>query len=102
MGSWLGDARYAFRHLGKAPGFTAAAVAVLALGIGLNAGMFSLVYAIGFAGRAFPDPDRVVQLYSSRASEPDSYRPSRTPPTSRSRPTTRSPECSRTPRPWSA
>ena len=74
MGSWLGDVRYACRHLGKSPGFAAAAVAVLALGIGLNAGMFSLVYAIGFAGRAYPDPDRVVQLYSSRASEPDSYR----------------------------
>ena len=74
MGSWLGDVRHAFRHLGKAPGFTAAAVGVLALGIGLNAGMFSLVYAIGFAGRAYHDPDRVVQLYSSRSKEPDSYR----------------------------
>ena len=58
----------------RAPGFTAAAVGVLALGIGLNAGMFSLVYAIGFAGRAYADPDRVVQLYSSRTSDPDSYR----------------------------
>ena len=66
--------RYAGRHLTASPGFTAAAVAVLALGIGLNAGMFSLVYAIGFAGRAYADPDRVVQLYSSRASDPDSYR----------------------------
>jgi predicted permease len=74
MGSWLGDVRFALRQLAWSPGFAAAAVAVLALGIGLNAGMFSLVYAIGFAGRAFPEPDRVVQLYSSRASEPDSYR----------------------------
>ena len=74
MGSWLGDVRYAFRQLARAPGFAAAAVAVLALGIGLNAGMFSLVYAIGFAGRAYADPDRVVQLYSSRTSDPDSYR----------------------------
>jgi len=74
MGSWLGDVRFAFRQLAASPGFTAAAVAVLALGIGLNAGMFSVVYAIGFAGRAFAEPDRVVQLYSSRTSEPDSYR----------------------------
>ena len=74
MGSWLGDVRYAFRQLARAPGFAAAAVAVLALGIGLNAGMFSLVYAIGFAGRAYADPDQVVQLYSSRTSDPDSYR----------------------------
>ena len=74
MSSWIGDLRYALRQLGRAPGFTAAAVGVLALGIGLNAGMFSLVYAIGFAGRAYADPDRVVQLYSSRTSDPDSYR----------------------------
>jgi predicted permease len=74
MGSWLGDVRYALRHLGKTPGFAGAAVAVLALGIGLNAGMFSLVYAIGFAGRAIADPDRVVQFYSSRTTDPDSYR----------------------------
>ncbi|MGD9905648.1 MAG: ADOP family duplicated permease [Vicinamibacterales bacterium] len=74
MGSWFGDIRYALRQLASSPGFTAAAVTVLALGIGLNAGMFSVVYAIGFAGRAFADPDRVVQLYSSRTTEPDSYR----------------------------
>jgi predicted permease len=74
MGSWLGDIRFALRQLAWSPGFAAAAIAVLALGIGLNAGMFSLVYAIGFAGRAFPEPDQVVQLYSSRTSEPDSYR----------------------------
>ena len=74
MSSWIGDLRYALRQLGRAPGFTAAAVGVLALGIGLNAGMFALVYAVGLAGRAFPDPDRVVQLYSSRAAAPDSYR----------------------------
>jgi predicted permease len=48
---------------------------VLALGIGLNAWMFSLVYAIGLAGRAFAEPDRVVQLYSSTSNQPDSYRP---------------------------
>ena len=74
MSSWIGDLRYALRQLGRAPGFTAAAVGVLALGIGLNAGMFALVYAVGLAGRAFPDPDRVVQLYSSRVAAPDSYR----------------------------
>jgi predicted permease len=62
------------RHLAKAPGFTVAAVAVLALGIGLNAAMFGLIYAFGFAGRPYAEPERVVQLYSSQTSRPDSYR----------------------------
>ncbi|HUE89786.1 MAG TPA: ABC transporter permease [Vicinamibacterales bacterium] len=62
------------RHLAKAPGFTVAAVVVLALGIGLNAAMFGLIYAFGFAGRPYAEPERVVQLYSSQTSQPDSYR----------------------------
>jgi predicted permease len=72
--SWLADIRLSFRQLGRSPGFTAAAVVVLALGIGLNAAMFGLVYALGFMGRPFAEPDRIVQLYSSRTAQPDSYR----------------------------
>ncbi|MGE3274607.1 MAG: ADOP family duplicated permease [Vicinamibacterales bacterium] len=74
MGGWFGDLRVSVRQLAKAPGFTAAAIVVLALGIGLNAAMFSLVYAFGLMGRPYADPDRVVQLYSSKTSTPDSYR----------------------------
>lgn len=59
----MGDVRLSVRHLLAAPGFTAAAVTVLALGIGLNAAMFSIVYAFTLAGRGFPAPERVVQLY---------------------------------------
>ncbi|MEZ5286884.1 MAG: ADOP family duplicated permease [Vicinamibacterales bacterium] len=66
--------RVSLRQLAKAPGFTASAVAVLALGIGLNAAMFSLIYAIGFMGRPYTAPGRLVQLYSSRVTETDSYR----------------------------
>jgi predicted permease len=62
------------RHLVKAPGFALAAVFVLALGIGLNGAMSGLIYAMGLAGRPYPDPDRIVQLYSSQAKQPDSYR----------------------------
>jgi predicted permease len=65
---------FSLRQLAKSPGFTVAAVVVLALGIGLNAAMFGLIYAFGFAGRPYADPDRLVQLYSSQASQPDSYR----------------------------
>ncbi|MDP1571299.1 MAG: ABC transporter permease [Vicinamibacterales bacterium] len=63
MFGWLNDLRVSARLLGKTPGFTAAAVIVLGLGIGLNAGMFSLVHALAFAARPFPEPDRLAQLY---------------------------------------
>lgn len=75
MGSIVGDIKLSVRQLAKAPGFTVAAVVVLSLGIGLNAAMFSLVYAFGFMGRPFAEPDRVVQLYSSQTKKIDSYRP---------------------------
>ena len=74
MGSWLGDIRVSVRQLAKSPGFTIAATVVLALGIGLNAAMFGFVYALGFMGRPFTEPDRLVQLYSSQTTQPDSYR----------------------------
>jgi predicted permease len=75
MGSLVSALRMSVRQLAKAPGFTIAAVVVLALGIGLNSAMFSLVYAFGFMGRAYAEPDRVVQLYSSQTRKVDSYRP---------------------------
>ena len=56
--------RVSFRQLLKTPGFTVAAIGVLALGIGLNAAMFSVVHALAFAARPFPAPDQLVQLYS--------------------------------------
>ncbi|MEW6323525.1 MAG: ABC transporter permease [Acidobacteriota bacterium] len=75
MREWPADVRISIRQLVKSPGFTLAAVAVLTLGIGLNAAMFSVLYTIGFMGRPFAEPDRLMQLYSSRTAEPDSYRP---------------------------
>jgi predicted permease len=72
--SWLGDIRISLRHLLKSPGFSIAAAVVLALGIGLNTAMFGLIYGLGFKARPYPEPDRVVQLYSSKTNQPDSYR----------------------------
>ncbi|MCC6987767.1 MAG: ABC transporter permease [Acidobacteria bacterium] len=70
----LGDVRTSLRQLGRTPGFTAAAIAVLALGIALNAAVFGVVHALVFAGRAFAEPDQVVQIYSRHTQEVDSYR----------------------------
>src|SRR5258708_15274400 len=54
------DIRYGARILRKKPGFTAAAVVLLALGIGLNSAIFSAVYAVLLKPPPFRDADRLV------------------------------------------
>ena len=71
----VGDVRTAMRQLRRTPGFALGAVAVLSLGIGLNAAVFGVFHAMVFAGRPFADPAQLVQLYSRHSKEPDSYRP---------------------------
>jgi hypothetical protein len=58
----------------KSPRFTAAAVAVLALGIGANTAIFSIVREIVFSSRPYPDEARVVQFYSQDKKHPESFR----------------------------
>ncbi len=60
----MGDLRLSLRNLLKAPGFSLAAIVVLALGLGLNAGMFSVIHALAFASRPFAEPERLVQIYT--------------------------------------
>jgi predicted permease len=59
------DVRYGLRSLARHPGFTAVAVGVLTLGIGVNTAMFSLLDAVLLKALPFPNPERIVRLYEA-------------------------------------
>jgi predicted permease len=57
------DLRYAISSLAKTPGFTIVAVLIMALGIGANTALFTIVRSVLLKPLPFNDPDRLVQLY---------------------------------------
>ena len=69
MDTILRDLRFAFRLLIKSPGFTAVAVLSIALGIGANSTVFSVINAVLLKSLPYKDPDTLVLLWGDVKTE---------------------------------